>query len=149
MQQHYILTQMRRLICFLLFVLSGPLAFAQMANVSGTLTDKTGQALPGVAILYRGAGGESDANNGTTTDAACRFSLLVLERNGSLSFSFIGMETMEENRHGLYCIRSAGIRKGAVIKEMKMVDIAPLIALILGIDFKDVDHSLIKKLFSE
>lgn len=95
MQQHYIFSPMRRLICLLLLLLSGPLAFAQTATVNGTVIDESAQALPGVTVIYRGADVASDGNMGTTTDADGRFSLAVPTRNGTLVFSFIGMETME------------------------------------------------------
>lgn len=60
----------------------------QMVQVSGTVTDETGQALPGVNILVKGSTG------GTATDALGKF---VLNANESdvLVFSFIGYTTQE------------------------------------------------------
>ena len=65
-----------------------PMAMAQGQVVSGTVTDDTGDPLPGVNITVKGTA------TGTITDPDGKFSLSV-EPNAVLVFSFVGMETQE------------------------------------------------------
>lgn len=58
-------------------------------NVSGKVTDETGQILPGVNVVEKGT------TNGTTTDIQGRFSLNVQGEASVLVFSFIGYATQE------------------------------------------------------
>jgi TonB-linked SusC/RagA family outer membrane protein len=58
-------------------------------NVSGQVTDETGQPLPGVNILEKGT------TNGTTTDSNGSYRLNVTDGNVTLVFSFIGYATQE------------------------------------------------------
>lgn len=53
-------------------------------SVSGVVTDENGQPLQAVSIVEQGT------TNGTTTDAAGRYSLNVSNSNASLLFSYIG-----------------------------------------------------------
>lgn len=58
-------------------------------SVSGTVTDENNQSLPGVNVVEKGT------TNGTTTDAAGRFSLDVGDERSVLVFSFIGYVSQE------------------------------------------------------
>ncbi|CAG5002226.1 TonB-dependent receptor P26 [Dyadobacter sp. CECT 9275] len=70
----------------MLMILSSPV-FAQ--TITGTVNSKTdGSALPGVSVLVKGT------TNGTTTDAAGKFSIAASPSN-SLVFSFIGYKNVE------------------------------------------------------
>ena len=57
--------------------------------INGTVTDESGQALPGVNVVEKGT------TNGTTTDAEGKFSLNVRDDNSIIVFSFIGYTTQE------------------------------------------------------
>jgi len=64
-------------------------AFAQGIAVSGTVTDNTGAALPGVNVVVKGtASGVVSQANGT-------YSISVPNENAVLQFSFIGYVTQE------------------------------------------------------
>ncbi|HYF66649.1 MAG TPA: TonB-dependent receptor [Ohtaekwangia sp.] len=58
-------------------------------DISGTVTDDTGLALPGVNVLIKGT------TNGTTTDSDGKFSLSVPDKSSVLVFSFIGYKPQE------------------------------------------------------
>ena len=66
----------------------------QQKSVSGTVTDKNGQPLPGVTIVLKGT------TNGTTSNSDGEFSLSRIPENGTLVFSFIGLETLEVSVDG-------------------------------------------------
>jgi len=72
-------------IAILIFFLSSS-ALAQTVSISGSVTDmKSSESIPGVNIIELGT------SNGTITDADGRYTLLV-SKNASLQFSFIGYE---------------------------------------------------------
>ncbi len=58
-------------------------------QVSGTVTDENGSALPGVNIVEKGT------SNGVTTDADGKYSLSVESENSILVFTFIGYTAQE------------------------------------------------------
>lgn len=58
-------------------------------TVSGTVTTETGDPIPGVNVIQKGT------TNGTTTDSEGKYSLLVMEDDAVLVFSFIGYTTQE------------------------------------------------------
>jgi TonB-linked SusC/RagA family outer membrane protein len=60
-----------------------------LITVTGTIKDEQGDALPGVNII------EKNTQNGTTTDAAGKYSISVADENSILVFSFIGYGTKE------------------------------------------------------
>lgn len=57
--------------------------------ISGSVTDESGQSLPGVNVVEKGT------TNGTTTDVSGQFSLNVQDETSVLVFSFIGYQTLE------------------------------------------------------
>ncbi|TAJ11795.1 SusC/RagA family TonB-linked outer membrane protein [Marinilabiliaceae bacterium JC017] len=61
----------------------------QVTTIKGKVTDKTGEAIPGVSILVKGT------MEGTITDIDGNYSLKVSSGNDVLVFSFIGMEAQE------------------------------------------------------
>ena len=61
----------------------------QQKSVSGTVTDSSGEALPGVSVVVKGT------TTGTITDADGNFSLSKIPENSILQFSFVGMKTQE------------------------------------------------------
>lgn len=72
---------------FVLFLLSSTLAFAQN-QVTGVVTDKTGEPLIGVNVLEKGT------TNGTVTDIDGKFTV-DMPQGKTLVFSFIGFVTQE------------------------------------------------------
>ncbi|HBG87388.1 MAG TPA: SusC/RagA family TonB-linked outer membrane protein, partial [Marinilabiliaceae bacterium] len=68
-------------------------AFAQNALVTGTVTDNTGDPLPGVNVVLTGT------TTGTITDINGKFSLDA-PLDGTLSFNFIGFATQNINIDG-------------------------------------------------
>ncbi|WP_232540987.1 SusC/RagA family TonB-linked outer membrane protein [Spirosoma endbachense] len=58
--------------------------------ITGTVTDESGQGLPGVSIVVKGTA------KGTTTDAQGSYRIGVPDPNAILVFSFVGYITIEE-----------------------------------------------------
>ncbi len=61
----------------------------QQPKVSGKVSERGGQPLPGVTIIIKGT------NQGTITDADGRYSLLNIPPDATLVFSFVGMKSQE------------------------------------------------------
>ena len=61
----------------------------QQPAVSGTVTDETGQPLPGVTVVVKGT------SQGTVTNADGEYSISSLPEDATLVFSFVGMRTQE------------------------------------------------------
>lgn len=61
----------------------------EQKSVSGSVSDSSGQALPGVSILIKGT------TTGVISDFDGNFSLIRVPENAVLVFSFIGMKTVE------------------------------------------------------
>lgn len=90
-------------VCIFLFILIGSQVSAtasdadgkntfesmQQTSISGTVTDNTGKPVPGVTVLVKGT------TNGTVTDNNGRYTLNNVEARSVVSFSFVGMVTVE------------------------------------------------------
>jgi len=61
----------------------------QQPAVSGTVTDETGQPLPGVNVVVKGT------TQGTITNADGEYSITSITEDATLVFSFVGMRTQE------------------------------------------------------
>ena len=61
----------------------------QQNTVSGTVTDESGQPLPGVTVIVKGT------TQGTVTDANGYYTLSSVPEGVVLQFSFVGMKTQE------------------------------------------------------
>ena len=80
---------MRKLLTILMaFCFGITSVFAQTKQISGKVTDEGGAPIPGVSVLVKGT------TIGTVTNPDGNFSLAV-PGNDVLSFSFIGMKTVE------------------------------------------------------
>jgi TonB-linked SusC/RagA family outer membrane protein len=66
----------------------------QVISVTGTVTDVSGQPLPGVTVVEKGT------TNGTITDIDGKYSLKNVPANATLIFSFVGMESTEFSLEG-------------------------------------------------
>ena len=61
----------------------------QMKNVTGKVTDESGEPIPGVAVTVKGT------STGTVTDVNGNYTLVIPANGEVLSFSFVGMKTQE------------------------------------------------------
>src|SRR5690606_9584304 len=62
---------------------------AQERNVSGTVTDESGNSMPGVSVVIKGT------SQGTATDAEGRYTLRVPGDDVALIFTFVGYAPSE------------------------------------------------------
>ncbi|MDB5110130.1 MAG: TonB-dependent receptor plug [Mucilaginibacter sp.] len=84
----------RGIICVILLFLINASAFAQNNQVTGHVTDATGQALPGVSVKIKGS------TAGAVTTADGRYSITVADPAASLVFSFVGFASQEIKING-------------------------------------------------
>src|SRR5690554_3277638 len=70
-------------------VTGNDLIIQQQSTVSGTVTDESGQPLPGVTVVVKGT------TQGTVTNADGIYSLTNIPEDATLVFSFVGMRTQE------------------------------------------------------
>lgn len=77
-----------------LSVSNKPIVTQQIQTISGRVTDSSGSPLPGVTVIIRGT------THGTITDSDGNYSLSKVARDGTLVFSFVGMETSEVEING-------------------------------------------------
>lgn len=89
-------------IVFALLLLNSTLAFAQN-QVSGLVTDKTGEPLIGVNVVEKGT------TNGVITDFDGQFSLNV-PQGKTLVFSYVGLPHPGSGREGTFYESSHGRR---------------------------------------
>ncbi len=82
---------MKQITLLLIFLFSTSLAFSQ--QVSGTVTDESGSAIPGVNIVEKGT------TNGASSDFDGNYSINVGD-NATLVFSYVGYSTTEEVVNG-------------------------------------------------
>ncbi|MCD6366635.1 MAG: TonB-dependent receptor, partial [Bacteroidales bacterium] len=61
----------------------------QQKTITGTVTDESGQPLPGVTVLIKGT------TNGTVTNTDGNYSISNIPVDATLVFSFVGMRTQE------------------------------------------------------
>ena len=81
---------MRKILLVFLCMLQIAFVHAQERTISGRVTSKDdGLPLPGVNVILKGTA------TGTTTDADGKFTLSVPGANATLTFSFIGLESLE------------------------------------------------------
>jgi TonB-linked SusC/RagA family outer membrane protein len=77
------------LILIVLNLFSCYAVFAQKTGVSGTVTDKTGNTVPGVTIVEKGT------SNGTVADSDGKYTIQVTGSSSVLIYSFIGLKPQE------------------------------------------------------
>jgi TonB-linked SusC/RagA family outer membrane protein len=79
---------MKKILLIFLLVISVSV-FAQTKSITGRVTDSTGDSLPGVTVVIKGA------VTGTITDMDGNYSLTNVSSETTLVFSFIGMASQE------------------------------------------------------
>lgn len=92
----------------------------QQRSISGMVTSKTGEPIPGVAVLVKGT------TIGTTTNNEGRFQLVLPADAQSLVFSFVGMNTQE--------VPVAGKSAFSVIMEETSIGVEEVVVTALGIE---------------
>tara|TARA_B100000809_G_scaffold266516_1_gene329617 strand:- start:7462 stop:10419 length:2958 start_codon:yes stop_codon:yes gene_type:complete len=74
-------------------------AYAQEVSVTGKVTDKSGEPIPGVSVLVKGS------ENGSSSNFDGEYEMSITNTpNAILVFSYIGMETIEKRINGLKTI---------------------------------------------
>jgi TonB-dependent receptor len=79
----------KTLLLLFIFITTTFAVSAQSNLIKGTVTDESGEALPGVNVVVKGT------VTGTATNLDGNYELVVLEKDATLSFSFIGYKTQE------------------------------------------------------
>ncbi len=91
-------------------------------GVSGMVTTRTGEPIPGVTVLVKGT------SNGTVTDIDGNYSLTNLSNDAVLVFSFVGMKTQELPVEGKSSL--------SVVMEEDAIGIEEVVAVGYGIQKK-------------
>ncbi|MGD9930807.1 MAG: TonB-dependent receptor [Mangrovibacterium sp.] len=94
----------------------------QPANVSGKVTDSSGQPLPGVTVVVKGT------NNGTITDVDGNYNLSNVPADAVLLISFVGMKAQE--------IPVAGKREISVTLTEETIGLEEVVAIGYGTQTK-------------
>lgn len=81
-------SQIKRLVCMILLFSGVQYAIAQQINVSGTVTDATGEPIIGASVVVQGT------KAATTTDIDGKYKISV-DAQGKITFSFVGCKTVE------------------------------------------------------
>ncbi len=90
MKKNVIMRNCRRIFLFFaIFVGINSFIFAQQNSISGTVTDESGEPLPGATVLIKGT------TNGTVSNINGIYTLTNIPENTTLVFSFVGMLTQE------------------------------------------------------
>lgn len=116
---------------------------ADLLTVKGTVKDKLGETLIGVNVTVKGT------TNGTITDINGNYSLPKVPKNGTLVFSYVGMQTSEMNVAGKTIINlvmsdeSIGLEQVVVtaFATQKKVNVTGAISTVSGKDIVAVPVS--------
>jgi TonB-linked SusC/RagA family outer membrane protein len=73
----------------IVFLLTGPLAFGQTIQVTGTVKDESGDGIPGVSVRVK------DAKVSAQTDGNGKYTIAVPNAGSTLVYSYIGLITYE------------------------------------------------------
>jgi TonB-dependent SusC/RagA subfamily outer membrane receptor len=101
-------------LCFLALILAAT-AWAQQRDIGGTVTDETGEPLPGVTVVIKGT------TQGTVTNAEGNYSLSNIPEEATLVFSFVGMRTQEIPISGKSSIDMVLVEEAIGIEEVVAV----------------------------
>ncbi|WP_136464968.1 TonB-dependent receptor [Flagellimonas onchidii] len=109
-------------------------------SVSGTITDESGQPLPGANIVEKGT------SNGTQTDFDGNFSIAVANENTTLVISYIGFAAKEVQVNGQSSIQITLLEDSAQLDEVVIVGYGSVtkakltgsVASIKSDDFEDI-----------
>lgn len=113
-------------------VMNLPILPGVAVAVTGTVSDESGMAMPGVNII------EKNTTNGTTTDENGKFSISVADGSSVLVFSFIGYATKDVPVNGQTTLN---VSLNADSKTLAEMDVPPRI---LTVEFAPVRHYSIR-----
>jgi len=91
------------------------ISFAQSKSVSGTVTDMSNEPVIGATIAVKGT------TTGTTTDADGKYTLINVDSNATLTFSFVGYITQEITVAGKSTIDIVLEEDNQLLKEIVVV----------------------------
>lgn len=100
---------------FLLSLFFSISVFAQDITVSGKVSDKSGDGLPGVTVQVKGT------SKGVATDMDGKYSISGVPSNGTLSYSFVGMTSQEVAVSGRSSINVTLSDDAALLEEVVVV----------------------------
>ncbi|MCP9766681.1 SusC/RagA family TonB-linked outer membrane protein [Lacihabitans sp. LS3-19] len=100
---------------FLLSLFFSISVFAQDITVSGKISDKSGDGLPGVTVQVKGT------SKGTATDMEGKYSIAGVPSNGTLAISFVGMTSQEVAINGRSTINVTLSDDAALLDEVVVV----------------------------
>lgn len=115
---HTLLKGKRYLFVFLLIMTISTSVFSQKNQITGKVTDESGEGLPGVSIIVKGT------TTGTSTDLDGNYSLVLPKEQTLVAYSYISYKTKE-------LTLSAGIAN--VILEENIVKVGEVVVTALGI----------------
>jgi TonB-linked SusC/RagA family outer membrane protein len=101
----------------------------QARSIEGQVKDETGASFPGVNVVVKGTA------TGTTTDADGRYSLVVSEATGILTFSFVGYATQEVT------VGSRNVVDVALVPDIRSLDEVVVTALGIKKESKRLGYS--------
>ncbi|GAA4431641.1 TonB-dependent receptor [Ravibacter arvi] len=106
---------MKKFLMILIFGLGLNHLFAQERQVSGTVKDHTGTALPGVSVLVHGT------SIGTMTDLNGKYSIVPNNAEAILVFSFVGFDTQRVPLEGRRSIDVTLVESNQSLNEVVVV----------------------------
>ncbi len=107
-------SKLQTLFAMLMFVSGIQLMSAQQINITGTVTDVTGDPLIGVSVTVPGT------KTGAATDVEGNFSLLA-DSKGKLRFSYVGYETIEVPVNGRKVINVEMKENSEILSEVVVI----------------------------
>lgn len=107
-------SKLQTLFAMLMFVSGIQLMSAQQINITGTVTDVTGDPLIGVSVTVPGT------KTGAATDVEGNFSLLA-DSKGKLRFSYVGYETIEVSVNGRKVINVEMKENSEILSEVVVI----------------------------
>lgn len=110
-----------------------------LATISGTVSDRAGEPMPGVNIMEKGT------TNGTTTDVNGKYSFEVTQEDAVVVFSFIGYTTQEVVLSGRSMIDVVLIEDVQNLDEVVVVGYGTQKKISLTGSLSTVDASVLQK----
>lgn len=107
-------SKFQSLLLLLFLIVGSQLMAAQQINIRGTVTDPSGEPLIGVSVTVPGT------KNGAATDIDGNFSLQA-DSKGTLKFSYVGYETVEEAINGRSIINVVMKENSELLNEVVVI----------------------------
>jgi TonB-linked SusC/RagA family outer membrane protein len=128
---------MKKYIMLLLFGISISSLLAQTRQITGTVKDQSGAALPGVSILVEGT------SMGTMTTADGAYTLSPSDKEAVLVFSFVGFDTQRIPIEGKRVIDVTLVESNESLDEIVVVGFgvqkkASMVGAIANVDMKEL-----------